>query len=172
MLRLLSAAALVALLGAGCAGPTEIATLRSETGTPEENALPVVRLRAEPYSFAYYSGLTDSVRLTIRDVGEWQQVWTALGRGSSPESPLPEIDFTREMVTVAALGTRYSGGFSIYVDSAYLRSDHVEVVIRKVSPGRQCGVTGALTQPVDIARLPASTLPVRFRERSTVHDCG
>jgi hypothetical protein len=171
MLRLPSVAALVALL-AGCAAPTEIATLRSETGAPEGTVLPVTRLRAEPYSFAYYSGMTDSVRLAIRDVAEWRQAWTALERGSSPERPLPEIDFTREMVTVAALGTRYSGGFSIYVDSAYQHADHVEVVIRKVSPGKQCVVTGALTQPVDIARLPATTLPVRFRERATVHDCG
>jgi PrcB C-terminal len=173
MHRLFSTVAVAALLSAACStAPTEIATLRNETGTPEGDALPVTRLRAEPYSFAYYSGMMDSVRLAVRDAGQWQQVWSAIEHGSSPGTAAPQVDFTREMVLVAALGTRNSGGFSIYVDSAYQRSDHVEVVIRKVSPGKQCGVTGALTQPVDLARIPASTQPVRFRERSLVHDCG
>jgi hypothetical protein len=173
MHRLLSAVAAAALLGVACStAPTEIATLRNETGATEGDVLPVTRLHAEPYSFAYYSGMTDSVRLAVRDPGQWQQVWSAIEHGSSPATAAPQVDFAREMVLVAALGTRNSGGFSIYVDSAYQRSDHVEVVVRKVSPGKQCGVTGALTQPVDLARIPATSLPVRFRERSVAHDCG
>jgi hypothetical protein len=169
MFRLLSAAAIVALLGSGCAEPTELlSTTTGDAGTP----LPITRLRAEPYSFAYSSGMTDSARLAIRDVDQWQQVWSAIERGSSPTRALPPVDFAQEMLIVAALGTRSSGGFSIYVDSAYQRDDHVEVVVRKVSPGAGCFTTAAFTQPVDIARLPASTLTVRFRERSTVHGCN
>jgi hypothetical protein len=172
MRHLLSAAAVAALLSSGCAGPTEIATLRNETATPAENVVPITRLRSEPWSFAYHTGMTDSVRLTIRDAAQWQQVWSVIEQGSSPKTAPPAIDFAQEMVVVAALGTRNSGGFSIYVDSAYQHSDRIEVVIRKVSPGKQCGTTGALTQPVDLARMPVSSLPVTFRERSLVHDCG
>ena len=169
MLRPLSTAAMLALLSSACSTPSEIATERTNTGAPPAGStLPVTRLRAEPYSFSYSGGITDSVRLTVRDAGEWQQVWSAVGHGT----PLPQVDFGQEMVIVAALGQRYSGGFSIYVDSAYQRDGHVEVVVRKVSPGAKCATTAALTEPVDIARLPASTQPVRFRERSLVHDCG
>jgi Tfp pilus assembly protein FimT len=169
MLRPLSAAAILALLSSACSTPSEIATERTNTGAPPVGStLPVTRLRAEPYSFAYYSAMKDSVRLTVRDAGEWQQAWSAVGHGT----PLPQVDFGQEMVIVAALGQRNSGGYSIYVDSAYQRDGHVEVVVRKVSPGAQCGTTAALTEPVDIARLPASTQPVRFRERSLVHNCG
>jgi hypothetical protein len=83
----------------------------------------------------------------------------------------PQIDFGREMVAVAALGQRPSGGFSIYVDSAYQRVGYVQVVVRKVVPGGRCVVTGALTQPVDLAGISAVNQPVQFRERSSVDDC-
>jgi hypothetical protein len=168
MLRLLSTAAIVALLGSGCAVEVLSTTPGGEPGTP----LAVTRLRAEPYSFAYYSGMADSARLVIRDADQWQQAWSGVGRITSPSQPLPQVDFSQEMVIVAALGERATGGFGIFVDSAYQQVDHVEVVVRKVSPGTNCGTTQALTQPVDIARIAASGQAVRFRERSTVHDCG
>lgn len=139
---------------------------------PEGEVIPITRLRAEPYTFTHHSGLADSARIVVRDANTWAATWTAIWRRHSPEPALPSIDFSQEMLVVAALGTRSSGGYSIYVDSAYQRSDHIEVVIRKVSPGSRCIVTAALTEPVDIARLPRSSQSVRYRERSVVHNCG
>jgi hypothetical protein len=138
---------------------------------PEGEVIPITRLRAEPYTFTYNSGLTDSARIVVQDANTWAATWTAIWRRHSPEPALPNIDFSREMLVVAALATRSSGGYSIFVDSAYQRTDHIEVVIRKVSPGSRCGVTTALTEPVDIARLPRSSQPVRYREQSVVRDC-
>jgi hypothetical protein len=138
---------------------------------PEGEIIPVTRLRAEPYTFTYNSGLADSARIVVQDANTWASTWTALWGRHSPEPALPSIDFSQEMLVVAALGTRSSGGYSIYVDSAYQRTDHIEVVIRKVSPGKRCIVPAALTEPVDIARLPRSSQPVRYRERSVVRDC-
>lgn len=167
MRRLFSAAAIAALLSAGCSDSTEVAAppAETETGTP----LSVTRLRAEPYSFLYQSGMTDSARLAIRDVSQWQQAWSDVWRGPGSVPPLPPIDFEHEMVIVAALGTRTGG---IFVDSAFQRTDRVVVVVRKESLGRNCGSAGVIYRPVDIARIPASTLAVTFRERSTVHDCS
>ena len=67
MRRLAFAAGIGALLSAGCSAPTEIATPRNDTGAPGD-PLTVTRLRGEPYSFAYYSGMTDSVRAVMRSV--------------------------------------------------------------------------------------------------------
>lgn len=171
MRRLLRAVAIAAALGYGCSAPTgtDAGPDGSKSGT--RTVLPVDRLRAEPYPFAFYSGIEDSVRVAVRDAGGWQQAWSAVWRGSTPVPPLPQVDFQQEMVVVAALGSRPSGGYSILVDSAYRHGDHIEVVVQKQSPGARCITTAALTQPVDVARIPASTLPVRFRERSHVDDC-
>lgn len=159
------------LLAAACSAPTGETSLSRETGAPAQGVLPVTRLRAEPWSFTYNSGMDDSARVVVRDADAWRQVWSAVWRRHSPEPELPAADFTREMLVVAALGSRPTGGYSIYVDSAYQRAGHVEVVVRKVSPGPRCGTGQAFSQPVDIARLPASGDPVRFRERAVVHDC-
>jgi hypothetical protein len=85
---------------------------------------------------------------------------------------MPAIDFGREMIIVAALGTRPSGGFGIYLDSAATMNDTLVVYVRTVRPGATCGTTAALTAPVDLARAPLLALPARFVERATVHECG
>jgi hypothetical protein len=164
---------LVTLLATACA--------RESVGTPEAqrlaaesaamSALTVERLRAEPYSFAYSSGLEDSARLVVRDREAWEALWRRIHQRQSPLPPTPAVDFARQMVVAAALGTRPSGGYSIFVDSARGAGDGAVVVVRSVSPGARCGVTGALTEPVDVALVPRREGAVTFEERSAVHEC-
>jgi hypothetical protein len=172
----LSAVALCALLSAsaccsstnGCS-PSDAAIDGQKS--PAATVLPVTRIRAEPYPLTFNSGIEEPARVVATSANQWAQLWSAIWRNHSPKPALPQVDFAAEMVVVAAMGTRNSGGHAIYVDSAYQHSDRIEVVIRTVSPGPRCGTTAALTEPVDVARIPASSLPVRFRERGTVHEC-
>jgi len=137
-----------------------------------QSALTVTRLRAEPYSFTFYSGLDDRQRIVVRDQTQWKDVWQQIWKRTSPVPDLPAIDFTRELVIVAADGSRPTGGYNILIERA---SDSggagINVVIRSVSPGR-CGVTQALTQPVDIARVTRRDGAVIFTERAEVQDCN
>ncbi len=162
MQTVLAALVLVAVLGACTASLVE-----GEQGEP----VPITRLRAESYPFAFSSGLSDSLRLVIRDAATWRNTWEQMHRNHSPQPPLPEVDFEREMLIVAALGTRPSGGYGILLESAHEHPSHLVATIRKTSPGAGCVVTAALTQPVDIARLARREKPVHFREIHTVHEC-
>ena len=142
------------------------------TATLPGEPIQITRLRSEPYSFAFVSGMDRPARLVIRDASTWQAIWTQINRGSNPVSPLPTIDFSREMVVVAALGTHSTGGYSILVDGAsVVDSNGTAVAIRSVSPGPYCGVTEAFTEPVDIARMEMRVGPVTFVERSEVASC-
>ena len=154
----------VALAWSAC-GASPSAPVRAE------ESLPLTRLRAEPYSFTYSSGLREPQRLVVRDQVAWQQVWTSIWEGHLPQPALPAIDFAREMVIVVALGERRTGGFSIFIDSASDGSTGVTLRIRSVSPGSGCGTTQALTQPVDVARLPRRDGPIAFEERQETQDC-
>ena len=171
MYRLKICVALAALLLGSACSPTELLSPQSHAAEGAGEVIPLERLRAEPYSFTYSSGLTDSARIVVRDAQSWSKLWQQIWARHSPLPPLPAVDFSRDMLIVAALGTRSSGGYSIYIDSAYQRADHVEVVVRKVSPGSRCVVTAAFTQPVDIARIPRVNQPVRYQEQSVVHHC-
>lgn len=135
--------------------------------------VPIVRLRAEPYSFAFYSGLEQPGRIVVRDPSTWQALWAQIHSRQSPVPPVPAIDFSQEMLVVAALGSRSSGGYGILVDAANeAQNAGLVVTVRSISPGVKCGRTAALTQPVDIARIPRRDGDVSFLERSQVTDCG
>ena len=172
VVRWAASVALAGLAASGCRKVTTEGTAPdAEPVSLSQGSLPVTRLRAEPYSFAYSSGFHDSALVVVRDAVEWRAAWTRLHGIHAEPPPLPTADFSSEMLIVAALGTKATGGFSIFVDSAYRREEGVEVVVRRVSPGARCGVTAALSQPVDIARIPASSDLVTFRVRSEMQDC-
>jgi hypothetical protein len=147
-------------------------TCQMTTGAQaQEDPLPIGRFRPEAYAFAAYSGIEDSLRVVIRDARQWATYWERVHAHMIPAPAAPAVDFGREMVVLAALGARSSGGYGIRVDSAFDGSTYVEVVIRRSSPGKRCMVTAAFTQPVDLVRLPVRALPVRFRERAVVEEC-
>jgi hypothetical protein len=140
-------------------------------GAGRPRTLPIVRLRAEPVSLTYVSGLAEPQQLVVRDQAAWQEAWNAIWRHHVPRPPLPDVDFAREMIVVAALGTRPTGGYSVFLDSAWDGPDGIVVRIRAISPGSGCGVTLALTQPVDVARLLRREGAVVFSQQHEIQDC-
>ena len=165
MTRTILAAAMM-LLSAGCAN------VELSTSPRDGDALPFVRLRAEPYSYSYYSGFANPARIIVRDAAQWGLVWAQINAGVTPLPARPDIDFSREMVLVAAMGGRNSGGFGILIDDATaFDTDGVAFALRLIEPGSHCVVTAALTSPVDVARLPRRDGIVTFTEQLQVHDC-
>lgn len=161
--NVIAAVAVVLVAGGGCA---------NFPGLVDGQPIPVVRLRAEPYSFTYNSGLAQPQRIVVREVDSWRSIWAEIFKTYSHVPELPQVDFTEEMIVVAALGGRSTGGFSIFIDGANeAGSGGTVVMVRAVSPGAHCGVTTAFTQPVDIARLPRRDGAVRFVDRAEVFDC-
>ena len=132
----------------------------------------VVHFGDSAEGFTQYSGIPDSQRVVIRDASAWRQYWTVIHRPFIPAPAVPEVDFAREMVVLAALGTRSTGGFVIRIDSVVTDSARVLVQVTRIVPGRGCAVPAAVTQPVDLVRLPAMPLPVSFAEREERTDCS
>ena len=111
--------------------------------------------------------------MVIRTREAWVEMWKRIYNANPPDEAmalLPEVDFSREMLIIAALGERPTGGYGIIVDSACEREKELEIVVRSISHVTCGGVTQSLTQPLDIVRLPKTDLPVVFREID-VDDC-
>lgn len=137
--------------------------------TPMEPRLPGPRT-----SFRIGSNFEYSFRLVIRDRDTWHSIWKRLYRHNPSNGPypeLPEIDFSREMVVVAAMGQQPSTGYYIIVDSAYERDDRLEVVVKSVITLKCFGVMTMMTAPIDIVRLPRIERRVVFRESEVEPDC-
>ncbi len=122
------------------------------------------------WSLLNYSGLKERVRLVVRDKEAWLDVWKRVQCPGSTPSPLPDVDFTQEMLIVVALGEQSTGGYGIIVDSAYARNNQLEINVISYSV-KGCGQTQALTQPVDIVRLPRTNNSVVFRETEAIKNC-
>jgi hypothetical protein len=106
-------------------------------------------------------------REVIKNRDEFSDFWKRLHGRVPPDGfvlPLPEIDFSKEMIVVAAMGQRPTSGYSIVIDGACEVDGQVEVFVSSVEGVSCIGVFTTLTYPADAVRLPRSDLPVVFRE--------
>lgn len=108
-------------------------------------------------------------RLVIRNRDEFSDFWKGLTAKVPPGQwapSLPEIDFSKEMIVVAAMGERPSSGYSIIIDGACEVDGHVEVFISSVEGVFSCGALqmAVVTAPADAVRIPTTDLPIVFRE--------
>jgi hypothetical protein len=102
----------------------------------------------------------DSSRRVLRDTIEWKAVWKqAVSRQSSPP-PRPVVDFSREMVVLAAAG-RMKPGDVIHVDSIGTRGNLTVIVIRTT---KACQTFASDAFPFELARVPRTNGNIQFRE--------
>ena len=151
-----SIAGLAVLLTAACASPTE----------PSE-PLPVTRI-----TNGTFSKFTSPQRLVIRSeaglLAAWAQVF---GGPLALPPPLPQVDFSSEMIVLVASGSKPTSGFTITVDSASGTRETASVTVRSISPAPGCAILPAVSNPFDIVRLPQRE-EVKFVEQSGIQACN
>jgi hypothetical protein len=134
--------------------------------------VPFQRL-AEPgaTSFKYNSGLTDPANIVVHNEGQWRALWDRISAPSGPPKPAPSVDFNRQMLLVAAMGTRPTGGYTIRIERVEDLGPELVAHVLRTSLGPRCGATAALTEPVDIAVIGRSAKPVRWSLRDELSHC-
>ncbi|HEY5677241.1 MAG TPA: protease complex subunit PrcB family protein [Myxococcales bacterium] len=171
----------LAVLLAACGGsPSSTATRLDIT----QNYTPAIPTEAQPASIRHialqpfaggsltHSGIHTAVRQVIRDAATWQSVWSEIFSDVSPQPPLPAVDFSTDMVVLAAQGDQKTGGFGIFIDGAFTTLDGAMIVaVTSASPGPGCFNPQQVTQPVDAAAV-AKAAAVSFTERLGVFHCG
>ena len=172
-MRKVLAAILMAAATVYCSGndPTRGADL-PQAPTPPANAqsVTITRLAPTDSSLTQISGINEPARLVVRDAATWADTWARIWQAQTPAPPLPAADFTREMLVVAAAGTRSAGGYAIVIESAYRDGDALHVVVRTDSPTGCLGIA-AITAPVDVARVARTQDQVRFEEKTVTRPC-
>lgn len=140
-------------------------------GAPRE-LLPITRFAPTNSDFSSFSGIRTPRHAVVRDSTTWRTTWQQINQPFFPQPPLPTVDFNREMVLLAAMGTEPSGGYELLIESATRDTTGIDVQLRRVSPGAGCPVSAVLTQPLDLVRVPFSDQPVRFSERAETTSCN
>ena len=117
------------------------------------------------------SGMTDSARLVIRGDAEWRRTWAQLVGHIAPAPELPAIDFTQEMVVIAAMGQRPTAGHMIRIARVGRSSGVTYVDVISENPGPTCRAAQMITSPADVVVVPVINEPVAFVETSSVKVC-
>jgi len=170
-------------------------TIAQTTPQPDSQGTPVTITQLGPArtgprtSYSSGSCLFETERLVIRDQEAWDKLWSRMGRGPGCGSftlddpsqslrsakptiiPAPDVDFSNEMIIVAAMGIRPTTSYAIVIDRVYERGDKLAVVVRSISPGYGCAQFPASSRPVDIVRLARSERLIVFREIQAEMEC-
>ena len=113
------------------------------------------------------SGIATPERLVIRDDSSYARFWTGLGAGERPS-----VDFSRDVVIVAAAGQQQTGGHGIEVSRVVRAGQGLAVEVVETAPGPGCPATQALTQPVDVIVVPVGDAKTwSFSERTVAQAC-
>ncbi len=157
--RGLAALALTAAVLAACFG---------HKSAPPPAPAPIQALT--PTQRIYYDnggGIQDSVRLAIRDARTYQSYWQRATAGQTSPPAAPPIDFSREMVLVAAAG-RMTPDDQIQVDSVAVRKERTpdgrleDVLTAWVRVTQGCHHFRADAYPVELVRVREFSGPVHF----------
>lgn len=157
------------ILGACCPETDAgiIGLMRQYENTPQAARPP--ELAILPYRI--YSGLEERELVVVRDAESWAALWARITSRHRPASAAPAVNFSEEMLVVAGMGSRPTGGYAIHIDDVSLVRGILVVSIREQSPGRRCGVTEAFTAPLAVARLGRTELPIRFTSWNVTRSC-
>ena len=142
-----------------------------DVGIPDDAGDLATRRETAPAAFAVYSGFSDSTRVAVRTMSQWREVWARIAGNASPAPDAPEIDFATEMVLVAAMGTKPTGGWSVRIDRVARRGNTVWAEVTSQQPGTGCVSIAALTAPVDVVIVQRTDGKVVFVEKSEVRNC-
>jgi PrcB C-terminal len=138
-----------------------------DTPTEPSEDLPITRITQ-----GTFSRFETSQRMVVTSQAQLLQVWAAVFGGPTALPPeLPAVDFSREVVIVAAAGTRSSGDLTITVESANATSEEAVVTVRTLTPGANCVILPVVTNPYDVVRIPARQ-SITFVERTGVRPCN
>lgn len=154
---------LAAALGAsGCGDP-------AAPGTPPDAVLltaqDVVSVQES------WSGYTGVVRTVITTPSAWADAWATLYANVSPVPPRPEIDFDSDVVVLAAMGMRATGGYSVTIEEVRAHEGVLHVSVLERSPGPRCVTTQALTAPVHVVQVPREGTTAVFSVRTGTRTC-
>jgi hypothetical protein len=181
--RILMAASVAGLIGfqrrrstlSTCFGTLAVALMSgscSPSSPTRTVPLPLTRLRPDPVGYTAFSGYGQPTTLVIRDPGAWQAAWSQINGYVNPGPPVPEIDFSSEMVILVASGSHTSSGYDVLLTSVSKTDNLVTVHALERSPAPNCGTATVITSPVDVGRMFRQDGSVVFEITPGVNTCG
>jgi len=100
-----------------------------------------------------YSGKKDAVAQVIDNQKDWEILWKQHVSVLVPQPPVPEIDFTSNVVAVIYAGVKNTGGYAVVIKNVSAEADDVVVNYRLTEPQPNSFTLQVITQPYAIIKI-------------------
>lgn len=144
-------------------GETAGRTSRSRQPSPERRKPAEGDIAFATIDSGTFSGVAQRAGVTVRDEGEWLELWRKHSSKQYPPAPLPHVDFGADMVVAVFSGERASGGFAIQVERIKESGGRLIVYVSETGAAPGSINTMAITQPYHIVKLARSNATVVFQ---------
>lgn len=111
-----------------------------------------------------FSGIVGKRLEVVRDVDAFTQLWSDHAANRTPVPEQPDVAFGTDMVIAVFAGQQATGGYSITVDDIRENDEFIIVDVEVETPGKDCVVSQAQTQPHHFVVLDDSDKVVEFNE--------
>ena len=118
-----------------------------------------------------HSGHSSLRYYVIQDAQTWADLWGEHVQFIVEPPPVPEVDFSENMVVAVFMGEASTGGYAIRICDIVDTGSFIVVKVEKTEPGPRCIVPMVLTQPYHIVQMAKTDKPVTFDITTRILEC-
>ncbi len=111
-----------------------------------------------------FSGIRDVKQEVVKSADTWEKLWKQHTTAAGGADKIPAVDFSKEMVVVATMGTKRTGGYMIEIVGVEAKDKTLKISVKKSSPPPNAMTIQALTAPFHFVAVPRSDLKPEFVE--------
>ncbi len=117
-------------------------------------------------------GALGAMRSVVTTREEFERVWqVAHSTHLTNKPPLPQVDFSRQAVVVAAMGFQGGAGTEIRITRAVQRGSVLEIFVELRLLSERCSSYSGIQYPTEMVRVPATRSTPVFHDTITRVDC-
>ena len=109
-----------------------------------------------------YSGADVAETLVIKDVKALKSFYSKINSTRKPGLPVPEVDFTKEMILIHCMGEQTNGKQALL---SVIEENEKEVVIStSVKKSEKSSTSSALISPFSVYKMPLTHKEITFKK--------
>ena len=106
------------------------------------------------------SNISEEKYVVIKDNQSFNKIYQSINQTRQPDLSIPSVDFDNQYILALFLGLKNTGGYSISIDSIYLKSNEIIVKVKEKKPKGM--TTMALTTPYYFAKIKKTEKSILF----------
>jgi hypothetical protein len=109
-----------------------------------------------------FSGIREAKQEVVQNADAWEKLWKQHATATGEADKIPAVDFSKEMVIAATLGTKRTGGYAIEITGVEPKGKTLKITVKKTSPPPDAMTIQSLTAPFHFVAVPKSKLKPEF----------